>query len=429
MTYLAPCFQYQDQKLHIENIAVENIAQHIPTPFYLYSATQIQTNVKSLQTALNKVIKTEDYTICYACKALNNIAVMQLIANEGLGADIVSSGELVRALTSDISADKIVFSGVGKTEKEVNHALSAGIRQINIESESELYLIEKIAKEKDLIAPVVFRLNPDVKAHNIDKISTGSKEDKFGLSADVILELFSYANKSSHINARGISVHIGSQLVDIRPYDKAYKIASDFISTLRAEGYAIDTIDLGGGIGIVYEQEDAPNLDEYADIVKRHIAPLGLHMIFEPGRMIVGNAGLLVSKVIHIKHADTKSFVIADAGMNDLMRPALYDGHHPVIELNKPDISDTKLYDVVGPVCESADVFGKNINLSHELNANDYIAFSGAGAYGATMSSYYNARDLPAEVLVKGSSYKLIREAITVEDFIKFENLADDLSG
>ncbi len=428
MTYLAPCYSYKNGTLYIDDVSLDMVAQSYETPFYIYSATQIKQNIQNLNKALTQVLEPDQYTVCYACKALNNIAVMHFIAQQGCGADIVSSGELTRAIKASVPTDKIVFSGVGKSDQEIEHALNSNIRQINVESGAELYRIEHIAKSLKIVAPVVFRLNPDVKAGAHDKISTGQKENKFGLNAQSVMELYQYAADSEYINPRGISLHIGSQLIDMSPFDTAYKIAADFIQGLRAKGFTPDTIDLGGGIGIIYDNVDAPDLDAYARIVEKHIAPLGLHMIFEPGRMIVGNAGLLVSRVLYIKEAENKSFLITDAGMNDLMRPALYDSLHPVVEITpKGKTAPVKKYDVVGPVCESADVFGLNIPLSEELTHNDLVAFTGAGAYGATMSSYYNARKLPAEFLVEGNDWRCIRRAITVEDFLRFETIDEDI--
>jgi diaminopimelate decarboxylase len=427
MTYLAPCFTYKSNSLNIDTQAVNTITKkQNSTPYYIYSATQIRANITGLQSALNSILPSTAYTICYACKALNNIAVMALIAKTGCGADIVSSGELTRAQKAAVDPAKIVFSGVGKTDKEIAHALSANIRQINVESEAELLLIEAVATSLNVSAPIVFRLNPDVKAGAHEKISTGQKENKFGLNAQTILRLYDYAAKSAALNPRGISLHIGSQLIDMGPFDTAYSIAATFIGALRAAGHSPDTIDLGGGIGIIYDDEDQPDLSHYAQIVKKHIVPLGLHMIFEPGRMIVGNAGLLVTKILYIKEAEQKRFVIIDAGMNDLMRPALYDSPHPIIPIeNSADDTAMASFDVVGPVCESADVFAKNIMLPASIKAGDYLALSGAGAYGATMSSNYNARDLAAEILVDGEKCHVIRRAIGVDDYLSFECMAE----
>ena len=425
--FLSPCFSYKKSNLYIENLSVNEVAETVKTPFYLYSAAQIKANIAHLQSALSDVLPDDHYTVCYACKALNNVAIMRLIGQQGCGADIVSSGELTRASQAGIAHDKIVFSGVGKSREEIAHALQAGIRQINVESGAELKLIESVAQEMAMAAPVVFRLNPDVKAGAHEKISTGQKENKFGLEAKAIKDLYRYAEDSSHLTPRGISLHIGSQLIDMSPFDTAYKIAADFVTELRSAGHSPDTIDLGGGIGIIYDQEDKPDLSTYAALVAKHIAPLGLHMIFEPGRMIVGDAGLLISKVMYIKETDHKSFLILDAGMNDLLRPALYDSFHPIIALQTTENEEHRLFDIVGPVCESADVFGKNISLPRNITANSYVAITGAGAYGATMSSNYNARDITAEVLVSGSRFDIIRRPINIEDQLSFENTPEYL--
>lgn len=422
MTYLAPCYRYNDGTLFVDDVNIKDVAKSHETPFYIYSATQIRQNISAFKTALNSALDPQNYTICYACKALNNISVMSLIAEQGCGADIVSGGELTRALHAKVPPSKIVFSGVGKSDQEIEHALNSKIRQINVESAAELYRIEVIAERLNITAPVVFRLNPDVKAGAHEKISTGQKENKFGLNAEQVMDLYRYAENSAHIMPRGISLHIGSQLIDMHPYDTAYKIAADFILSLRGEGFTPDTIDLGGGIGIIYDREDAPDLAGYAAIVAKHIAPLGLHMMFEPGRMIVGNAGLLVSRVIYIKETDSKAFLITDAGMNDLMRPALYDSVHPIFEVEKSDSPNTKSFDVVGPVCESSDVFSLDTALSADIAKDDLVAFTGAGAYGATMSSSYNARKIAAEFLVDGDVWKCIKHPITNEDLLQFEN-------
>jgi diaminopimelate decarboxylase len=426
-TNLSPAFSYNQGTLYIENTAIHDITKAVKTPFYLYSAAQIQNNIAQLQSALSTVMPVERFTICYACKALNNIAIMRLIGQQGCGADIVSSGELTRASQANIAHEKIVFSGVGKSSEEIEHALSASIRQINVESGAEMKLIESVAQRLGKKAPIVFRLNPDVKAGAHEKISTGQKENKFGLEATAIKTLYAYAEESPHLMPRGISLHIGSQLIDMSPFDAAYKIAAAFVGELRAAGHKPDTIDLGGGIGIIYDKEDKPDLSHYAALVAKHIVPLGLHMIFEPGRMIVGDAGMLIAKVMYIKETDQRSFLILDAAMNDLLRPALYDSFHPIITLNKDDDSPLAPFDVVGPVCESADVFGKDISLPEHIHANDYVAITGAGAYGATMSSNYNARDITAEVLVSDQRFDVIRRPINIHDQLSFEDIPDYL--
>jgi len=421
--FLSPCFSYKKNTLYIENLAVSDVTKTVKTPFYLYSAAQIKSNISKLQSALSAVLPQDSYTICYACKALNNVAIMRLIAQQGCGADIVSSGELTRASESGIAHDKIVFSGVGKSREEIQHALNTSIRQINVESGAEMKLIESVAQDMDKKAPIVFRLNPDVKAGAHEKISTGQKENKFGLEAKAIKALYRYAEDSDHLSPRGISLHIGSQLIDMSPFDTAYKIAAEFIAELRSDGHAPDTIDLGGGIGIIYNLEDKPDLTEYAALVAKHISPLGLHMIFEPGRMIVGDAGLLISKVMYVKETDHKSFLILDAGMNDLLRPALYDSFHPIIALDQASTEQCTVFDIVGPVCESADVFGKDISLPQSITNNSFVAITSAGAYGATMSSNYNARDITAEVLVSDARFDVIRRPITIQDQLAFEDV------
>jgi diaminopimelate decarboxylase len=425
--FLSPSFSYHDNALYAEGAPIHDIVKTVKTPFYLYSAAQIKENIAQLQSALRSVMPVDRFTICYACKALNNVAIMRLIGQQGCGADIVSSGELTRASQAAIPHEKIVFSGVGKSDEEIEHALNASIRQINVESGAEMKLIETVAQRLGKKAPIVFRLNPDVKAGAHEKISTGQKENKFGLEASAIKNLYEYAEESAYLQPRGISLHIGSQLIDMSPFDTAYQIAAAFIGELRSAGHSPDTIDLGGGIGIIYDHEDKPDLSHYAALVAKHIVPLGLHMIFEPGRMIVGDAGLLISKVMYIKETDHKSFLVLDAAMNDLLRPALYDSAHPIIPINQDGGDTVAPFDVVGPVCESADIFGKDIALPEHIQANDYVAITGAGAYGATMSSSYNARDITAEVLVSRTRFDIIRRPINIHDQLGFEDIPDYL--
>lgn len=415
-------FQYKNDTLYCEDIPLEDIAREFGTPVYCYSTAQIEANYRAYTDAFDRVLPDADVTICYACKANSNIAVLKTLKNLGAGADIVSGGELRRALAADISPDKIVYSGVGKSIDEIELALERGLMQINVESVEELEFIADTAKGLQKTARIALRVNPDQDAGTHRKITTGTKEDKFGIDIDQAASVCARIADMPEIELAGISVHIGSQLLNLDPFRAAYKRIADLVRTLRADGHDIRRVDIGGGIGIVYHDGDAaPDMDEYAKIVRDEIAPLDVSIVLEPGRSIVGDAGVLLSRILYIKEGSAKKFVILDAAMNDLIRPTLYDAYHPVWPCTRHAIQrDPVTYDIVGPVCETGDTFAVNEKLQ-ELAPGNLVALMCSGAYGAVMASAYNTRPIAAEVLVNGDKAALIKKQQTVEDMLQWE--------
>lgn len=406
---------YKNSRLHMEAVALSAVAEKFGTPLYCYSAGRIVENYSAYQAALAGV--TKNFTICYAAKANSNQAVLSLLRKHGAGADIVSGGELYRALHAKIPPSKIVYSGVGKSDAELEYALKNGIFQINVESEPELHSLSRIATRMKKTARVSIRVNPDVDAKTHAKITTGKKENKFGIDIVDAPALYASAKKLPGIDACGVAVHIGSQLTSLTPYRAAYKRVAALVLTLRRQGHRISRVDLGGGIGITYKDETPPDLRAYAGIIRDVIVPLGVHIVLEPGRSIVGDAGVLLSRVVSVKEGNAKKFLILDAAMNDLMRPALYDAYHAIVPLKQAKKKDT-VYDVVGPVCETGDTFLTGEMLP-ELKAGDLVAIMTAGAYGAAMSSNYNTRPLAAEAIVQGNKFGLARKAQKIEDIVK----------
>lgn len=409
-------FTYKNKKLHIEDVALEKIAAAAGTPVYCYSASAIEENYLSYLNAFCRVLPPQDFTICYATKANSNVAVLKLLKTLGAGADIVSGGELLRARKAGIPPAKIVYSGVGKSAEELETAIRAGLMQINVESSDELRLISKIAGKLRKTVHVAIRINPNVDAKAHAKTTTGKKENKFGIDIDLAPAAYKLAASLPHIKADGVAVHIGSQITQISPYTRAYKCVADLVRLLRRQGHDINRVDIGGGIGIVYREEKLPSLDAYADMVAKIIAPLDVHIIMEPGRSIVGNAGVLLTKVVQVKKGTAKTFVILDAAMNDLIRPTLYDAYHAILPCR--DKGSKKIVcDIVGPVCETGDTFLTNHAIA-PMAAGDLAAIMSAGAYGAVMSSTYNTRPLVAEVLVRGNRFSIIRKAIPPEEIV-----------
>ncbi|NKB45833.1 MAG: diaminopimelate decarboxylase, partial [Alphaproteobacteria bacterium] len=377
-------FQYRDSVLHAEDVPIPSIAAAVGTPFYCYSTATLTRHYRVFTDALEGL----DTLVCFSAKANGNLAVLRLLGNLGAGCDVVSGGELKRALAAGISAKKIVFSGVGKTTEELTLALESGVGQINVESEPELIRLNGIASKLEKTAPIAFRVNPDVDAATHDKISTGRKEDKFGVAWDDAGRLYGAAQSMPSIDVRGVAVHIGSQITALAPFETAFKKVTGLVSDLRDAGIDIRTVDLGGGLGVPYKRDNTapPSPAEYGDVVRRTVGDLGCKILFEPGRVIAANAGILVAKVVYVKPGETKEFVIVDAAMNDLIRPAMYDAHHDVLPISEPDAgASKKLMDIVGPVCETGDRFTRDANLC-ALKEEDLIAFSTAGAYGAVMS-------------------------------------------
>jgi len=415
-------FNYKDAVLHAEDVALTEIAAAVGTPFYCYSTATLQRHYRIFQEALAELKPL----ICYAVKANTTLAVLKTLAQEGCGADVVSEGEIRAALAAGIPAQKIVFSGVGKTREEMAHALTQGIFQFNVESESELYALSQVAHHMGETAAIALRVNPDVVPDTHAKISTGQKESKFGVPFVEAVALYAKAAKLPGIKVQGVSVHIGSQLTNLAPFASAFARVVELVKELRAAGHAITTLDLGGGLGIPYgNQADPPPLPSaYADIVKEATKGLDCQLIFEPGRLLAGNAGILVSRVIYVKHSESRIFVIADAGMNDLMRPTLYSAYHDIVPVKASESGETQIVDVVGPVCETGDIFASG-RLLRLPEAGDLLAFRSSGAYGASMASTYNSRPLLAEVMVNGAEYAIVRPRQTYEELLKRDKLPD----
>ena len=383
-------FLYRDGALHAEDVPVSEIAAAVGTPFYVYSTATLTRHFQLFQDALSGL----DHTICFAMKSLSNQAVLKTLADLGAGMDVVSGGEYARAVAAGVPGDRIVFSGVGKTREEMTQALQGGIRQFNVESEPEMETLSAVATELGRTAPITIRVNPDVDAKTHAKIATGKSENKFGIPISRAREVYARAAALPGLEIVGIDVHIGSQLTDIEPFRTAFTKVADLTRALRAEGHDIRRLDLGGGLGIPYTRvNEAPPLPfDYGAMIRETVGDLGCEIEIEPGRLISGNAGLLVSRVIYVKSGEDREFLILDGAMNDLLRPAMYDAHHDIVPVVEPAPgADTSAYDVVGPVCESGDTFAKGRHLP-QLGAGDLVAFRSAGAYGAVMASEYNTR-------------------------------------
>lgn len=416
-------FQYRDGVLHAEEIALPEIAEAVGTPFYCYSTATLTRHFRVFSEAFSDL----DALVCYAMKANSNQAVLKTLGKLGAGADVVSEGELRRALAAGIPAGKIVFSGVGKTAREMDLALAEGILCFNVESEPELELLSARAVAAGKTAPVSLRINPDVDAKTHRKISTGKAENKFGIAWQRAEQVYARAASLPGIKIAGIDMHIGSQITDLQPFDDAFALLAQLVDTLRTNGHAIEHVDLGGGLGVPYQTDNNPPPlpDAYAQIVRKHVGKLGLKVIFEPGRMIAGNAGILVSQVIYLKEGDARNFLIVDAAMNDLVRPTLYDAFHdirPVIQA-EPDGKRMRV-DVVGPVCETGDYLGLDRDLPR-MQVGDLIAVGTAGAYGAVQAGTYNSRLLVPEVLVNGDQFHVVRPRGTYEELIGLDSLPD----
>ena len=415
-------FDYRNGVLHAEAVNLFELAAAVGTPFYCYSTATLERHYR----VFSEAFAGERVMVCYAMKANSNQSVLRTLAKLGAGADVVSGGELKRALAAGIPPGKILFSGVGKTEAELRAALAADILCINVESEPELELLSRLASETGRTARISVRVNPDVDAGTHAKISTGKSENKFGIPLARAREVYAHAAKLPGIEVTGTDVHIGSQITDMSRMETAFRILSEFVQTLRADGHTISHVDFGGGLGIPYYMDRAapPAPDAYAAMVKRVAHNLGCTLMFEPGRMVVGNAGILVTRVIYVKHGDAKNFVIIDAAMNDLIRPTLYEAHHdilPVTQAGKD--ARTILADVVGPVCESGDYLALDRRLP-EPRPGDLLAIMTAGAYGAVQSGTYNTRPLVPEVLVKGDQYAVVRPRIDVDALIAMDKPA-----
>ncbi|MDV7338179.1 diaminopimelate decarboxylase [Terasakiella sp. A23] len=413
-------FQYKNGELYAEGVALSKIAEEVGTPFYVYSQATLERHYQVFAEA----VKDLDTTICFAVKANSNLAVIKTLADQGAGADVVSVGELKRAIKAGVPADKIVFSGVGKSRSDLAYAVKTGIRQINVESEEELVVLSEVATELDARMPIVLRVNPDVDAKTHEKISTGKSDNKFGIDWTRAVEVYQRAANMSGVDPRGLACHIGSQLVDLEPFRQAFRRMKEMVGELRGLGLDVSRVDLGGGLGIPYEEVETPLPVEYGKLVVEELGDLDVEFEFEPGRMIAGNAGLLVSEVLYVKEAPKKTFAVIDAAMNDLMRPSLYSAYHAIVPLVEAEGEDTVTYDVVGPICETGDTFAKDRELP-ALVSGDLVAFRTAGAYGATMSNTYNSRALIPEVMVRGDDYAVIRKRVDIEEQMDLESLAN----
>jgi diaminopimelate decarboxylase len=409
-------FLYRDGALHAEDVAISEIAAAVGTPFYVYSTATLLRHFQLFDDALAGM----DHLVCYAMKAASNQAILKTLAQAGAGMDVVSAGEYLRAKAAGVPGERIVFSGVGKTETEIRTALTGGIRQFNVESEPEMAVISAVATGLGVVAPITVRVNPDVDAKTHAKIATGKSENKFGIPISRAREVYAYAASLPGLDVIGIDVHIGSQLTDLAPFELAYTKVAELTETLRADGHNIRRLDLGGGLGIPYERSnDAPPLpSDYGALIQRTVGHLGCEIEIEPGRLIAGNAGIMVSQVIYVKSGEGRDFLILDGAMNDLIRPAMYEAHHDIVPVVEPRVGvEPQPYDIVGPVCESGDTFAKQRNMP-PLVSGDLIAFRGAGAYGAVMASEYNSRPLIPEVLVSGDQFAVIRPRPTFDEMI-----------
>lgn len=414
-------FIYRRNRLHAEDMPLEVIAERVRTPVYVYSTATLQRHYRVFAEAFAQL----PATICYAVKANSNISVIRTLAQLGAGADVVSGGELRAALAAGVPGSRIVYSGVGKTADEMAAALRAGVMQINIESEPELEILDAVARSSGHRARVAIRINPDVDAITHAKISTGRSENKFGIEWTAAHRVYARAAAMPGIAVVGAAVHIGSQLTDLAPYRTAFQRLRDLVAMLRADGHRIETLDLGGGLGIPYGIEHAPvpTPAAYAEMIGSVVGDLGCHLILEPGRMLVGNAGILLTRVLYVKEGATRTFLIVDAAMNDLIRPALYEAYHSIVPVTEPTPGEPlRDVDVVGPVCETSDTFATDRALPPVV-AGDLLALRGAGAYGAVMSSTYNVRPLVPEVLVSGDRFAVIRPRVEVDELLARERI------
>ena len=413
-------FGYRNGVLHAEEVSLAAIADEIGTPFYCYATATLERHYRVFAKPF-----PPDTLIAFSVKANGNLAVLKTLARLGAGADVVSGGELVKALAAGIAPGRIVFSGVGKTKPEMRMALDAGIHQFNVESEAELEALSEVALAMGKTAPITIRVNPDVDAKTHAKITTGTAENKFGVPISRARAIYAQARRLPGIEAVGIDVHIGSQIVDLDPLEAAFRRIVALIAELRADGHRIARADLGGGLGVPYRTDNAPPPDPeaYGRMIARLTRGLDVQLVFEPGRLIAANAGVLVSRVIYVKRGEAKTFLVLDAAMNDLLRPALYDAHHDILPVRQAAAGTPRAtYDVVGPVCESTDIFARDRELP-ALGPGDLISFMMVGAYGAVMASAYNARPPAPEVLVKGEAWSVVRPRLTYEDLLAQDRL------
>jgi diaminopimelate decarboxylase len=414
-------FAYRNGVLHAEDVDLRELADAVGTPFYCYATATLERHYRVFAQAFADV----DALVCYAMKANSNQAVIATLARLGAGADVVSEGELLRARAAGIPPEKIMFSGVGKTERELALAVEQGILCVNVESEPELELLAAIGAQKSRAADISIRVNPDIDPKTHAKIATGKAENKFGIPISRAREVYARAAELKGVRVTGVDMHIGSQITELDPFSDAFALLADFVRELRADGHVIRHVDLGGGLGIPYREDNEPPPDPsaYAAVVKRTTRDLDCQLIFEPGRLIVGNAGILVTRVLYVKRGEAKTFVIVDAGMNDLVRPTLYDAHHDLRPVKEAPVGAPRLIaDLVGPVCESGDFIAQDRPMT-EPKAGDLVAIMSAGAYGAVQASTYNTRALVPEVLVRKGEWALVRPRVSVQELIALDRM------
>lgn len=414
-------FLYKDGALFAEDVPVAEIVAAVGSPVYIYSTATLLRHYRLFDDALAGM----EHVVCYAMKAASNQAILKTLAQAGAGMDVVSGGEYARAKAAGVPGDKIVFSGVGKTREEMRAALEGGIRQFNLESEPEMERLNEVAMSLGVVAPVTVRVNPDVDAKTHAKIATGKSENKFGIPISRAREVYAHAARLPGLKVVGIDVHIGSQLTELEPFRLAYRKVAELTKTLRADGHDIQRLDLGGGLGIPYTRSnEAPPLPlDYGAMIREELGDLGCEIEIEPGRLIAGNAGILVSEVVYLKSGEGRDFLILDAAMNDLVRPAMYEAHHDIIPVIEPEAGvEPAPFDIVGPVCESGDTFAKQRPMP-PLVAGDLVAFRSAGAYGAVMASEYNSRPLVPEVLVNGDQFAVIRARPSFDEMINRDTI------
>ena len=420
---MAEQFSYKNDELYAEDVSISTVSNVVGTPFYLYSATAITENFLNLRKSLGGL----ENLICYSVKANSNIAILKLLSQLGAGMDVVSVGEYLRAKIAGVPGEKIVFSGVGKRRDEISQVLVGGIKQFNVESEAELKVLNELSISLNKRTSITIRVNPDIDAKTHEKISTGKKDDKFGIPINRAREVYLKASQMLGVKVVGVDVHIGSQLTDLEPFRMAFTKLAELVDNLLKDGHEIKCLDLGGGLGISYQKTNdvQPSLHEYGQIIRETVGSLGCEILVEPGRFIVGNAGILVSEIIYKKFGEDREFLIVDSAMNDLIRPSLYAAYHEILPIKKPNNSSSfACYDVVGPVCETGDTFATQRSLM-EMESGELLAFMSAGAYGSVMASEYNTRPLIPEVLVKGDNFSIIRARPLIEDIIRRDIVPD----
>jgi len=414
-------FHYKDGNLYCEDVPIATMADRVGTPFYLYSHRTLVRHFKAFDSAFEKL----RHLVCYSVKANSNVALLRIFVNLGAGLDVVSGGELFRALKSGVDPRRVVFSGVGKTEEEIEYALNSGILMFNVESSQELAHIDEIAGRMGTRAPVAIRVNPDIDPKTHPYVATGLRENKFGIDFNLAIKEYTFAKGLPHIDIIGVDCHIGSQLIELQPFVEALRRLKELVHALGQRGIGIQYLDLGGGLGITYKDEVPPHPTEYAEAIVEEVSDLDYTLIFEPGRVIVGNAGILVSRVLYTKETGEKNFVIIDAGMNDLIRPSLYGSFQGILPVTKRG-EEEMVADVVGPICESGDFIAKNRRMP-KFKSGDLVAVMSAGAYGFSMSSNYNSRPRVCEVLCRGDHFHIIRERESYEDLVRGEEIPDFL--